>query len=555
MGGRQAPGTGRWVGIDLGTTFSAVARVDEFGRATVLPNRDGERITPSVVFFDGEQPLVGTMARRSVAASPLDAVRFVKRAMGDPSWRFETSRGTGYGPEEISALILKRLKEDAERALAGEVRDAVITVPAYFDDAARRATIAAGTIAGLTVRRVVNEPTAAALAAGLVGDPGEGNGPGAGGWAGSLLVYDLGGGTFDVTALRVEPDAVHVLATAGDRNLGGFDFDNALMHLLDERFRAEGGPSLLGDDATEVDLRERAELVKHTLTSVDKAVAHLAVGGFARAVTVTRDDFEHLTSALLSRTRDTAEQVVEEAGLTWPGVDRILLAGGSTRMPMVRRMLTEISGRAPDATANPDEVVALGAARMAHLLEQAEPPAAPAPRGRSSRLRSRAPFGLRRKERTEESEESRASPAGMRLAVHDVTSHGLGEIVFTRDTDVLINRVIIPRNTPIPAEESAVFYTRYPRQGELGIRITEGDDTDPAHVRILSDEPVRVPPYPKGAPFETTLAYDANQIICVQIRDLTAGELVGTFEIEHVLNPNAERVAASTDRIRAISPL
>ncbi len=549
MGDRQAPGSGRWVGIDLGTTFSAVARVDEFGRAAVLPNRDGERTTPSVVFFDGEQPLVGTMARRSVATSPLDAVRFVKRAMGDPAWRFETSRGTGYGPEEISALILKRLKEDAERALSAEVTDAVITVPAYFDDAARRATMAAGTIAGLTVRRVVNEPTAAALAAGLVGD-----------WAESLLVYDLGGGTFDVTALRVEPGAVHVLATAGDRNLGGFDFDNALMHLLDERFRAAGGPSLLADDATEVDLRERAELVKHTLTSVDQAVAHLAAGGFTRSVTVTREDFEDLTSALLSRTRDTAEQVVEEAGLTWPGVDRLVLAGGSTRMPMVRRMLTEISGRAPDATANPDEVVALGAARMAHLLEQGESPIAPESRGRSSRLRSKAPFGLRRRERTEESKESGESTGttaatGIRLAVHDVTSHGLGEILLERDTDVLFNRVIIPRNTPIPAEDAAVSYTRYERQRVLGVRITEGDDTDPAHVRVLGKEPIRVPPYPKGAPFETTLSFDANQIIFVQIRDLTTGELVGTFEIEHVLNPNAERVAASTDRIRAISPL
>ncbi|MFD2077889.1 molecular chaperone DnaK [Actinopolymorpha cephalotaxi] len=561
MGGQREPGAGRWVGIDLGTTFSAVASVDAFGRALVLPNRDGERTTPSVVFFDGEQPLVGTMARRSVATSPLDAVRFVKRAMGDPAWRFETSRGTGYGPEEISALILKRLKEDAERALSSEVTDAVITVPAYFDDAARRATIAAGTIAGLTVRRVVNEPTAAALAAGLVTDPGVGGGVDAGvdvgGWAGSLLVYDLGGGTFDVTALRVEPGAVHVLATAGDRNLGGFDFDNALMHLLDERFRAAGGPSLLADDATEVDLRERAELVKHTLTSVEKAVAHLAADGVARSVTVTRDDFEHLTSALLSRTRDTAEQVVEEAGLTWAEVDRIVLAGGSTRMPMVRRMLTEISGRAPDATANPDEVVALGAARMAHLLERAERPPEPEPRGRSSGLRStKARFGLRRRERTEESEEeSTASSAGMRLAVHDVTSHGLGQILYRRGTEIRFNRVIIARNTPIPAQEPCLFYTRYNRQDELEISITEGDETDLAHVRVLGKEVLSIGPYPKGFPFETTLAYDENQIIFVQVRDLTTGELVGTFEIEHVLNPNAERVAAATDRIRAISPL
>lgn len=228
---------------------------------------------------------------------------------------------------------------------------------------------------------------------------------------------------------------------------------------------------------------------------------------------------------------------------------------------MVRRMLTEISGRAPDATANPDEVVALGAARMAHLLEQAERPPEPAPRGRSSRLRSRARFGLRQRERTEESERSTtgstgsSGSTGIRIAVHDVTSRGLGQIVFARDTDVLVNHVIIPRNSPIPAEESSVFYTRYERQGELGVSITEGDDTDPAHVRVLGDQPIRVVQYPKGAPFETTLAYDANQIIFVHVRDLTTGELVGTFEIEHVLNPNADRVAASTARIRSIAPL
>src|SRR5690606_1122878 len=201
---RSRRGTGLSVGIDLGTTYSAVARVNELGKPEILPNRDGENITPSVVLFDGEQPIVGTMAKRSAAIAPLDVVQFVKRSMGDPSWRFETSGGTSYRPEEISALILKRLRQDAEAALGAPVTDAVITVPAYFDDGPRRATIDAGTIAGLNVRRVLNEPTAAALAYGLRGDR-----------DGTVLVYDLGGGTFDVTALRIENGTFRVLATFG----------------------------------------------------------------------------------------------------------------------------------------------------------------------------------------------------------------------------------------------------------------------------------------------------------------------------------------------------
>jgi molecular chaperone DnaK len=222
---------GEIVGIDLGTTFSAVARMNELGKPEIIRNRDGDNIMPSVVLFQGDIPIVGKMAKHSAATAPDDVVQYVKRAMGDPTWRFETSEGKSFRPEEISALILKRLKEDAELALGTTVTDAVITVPAYFDDARRRATIDAGKIAGLDVRRVLNEPTAAALAYGL---------DTAG--IGTVLVYDLGGGTFDVTVLQIHDGIFDIRATHGDRNLGGFDWDNALMNLVNKHFTAAGAP-------------------------------------------------------------------------------------------------------------------------------------------------------------------------------------------------------------------------------------------------------------------------------------------------------------------------
>ncbi len=301
---------GHTIGIDLGTTYSAAARVNELGKPELLVNRDGDRITPSVVLFQDELPIVGTMAKRSAATAPLDVVQFVKRSMGDPTWKFETSGGTSYRPEEISAIILRRLKDDAELVLDGEVTNAVITVPAYFDDAPRRATMDAGRIAGLDVRRVLNEPTAAALAYGI--DTAV---------DGTVLVYDLGGGTFDVTVMAVEGGEFDVLATHGDRNLGGFDFDNLLMRLLDDAFRAAGGPSLLEDPEAEADLREKAEIAKRSLTTVEQTRVVLAAGGVTKVIPLTRAAFEDVTSSLLSRTRDIAEMVVDDAGLDWAKVE------------------------------------------------------------------------------------------------------------------------------------------------------------------------------------------------------------------------------------------
>ncbi|HEY6737499.1 MAG TPA: Hsp70 family protein [Actinopolymorphaceae bacterium] len=520
---------GHTIGIDLGTTFSAAARVNELGKPEILTNRDGENVTPSVVLFQDEIPIVGTMAKRSAASAPLDVVQFVKRNMGDPVWRFETTGGTSYRPEEISAIILKRLKEDAELVLGGEVTDAVITVPAYFDDAPRRATMDAGRIAGLEVRRVLNEPTAAALAYGL----NAGGHSGQGLDEGTIVVYDLGGGTFDVTVMRVAGGEFDVLGTHGDRNLGGFDFDNLLMRLLDERFRAEGGAPLLDDAAAEADLRDKAEIAKHSLTTVEQTRVMLSKDGFSRMIPVTRAEFEEVTAGLVGRTRDIADMVVEDAGLSWDRVDRVLLAGGSTRMPVIRRMITELAGKEPERAVNPDEVVALGAAIQAHMTEVESVTNSGGDRARLPVLAS----------------------AVTMPRVRDVTSQGLGAIALKRDPahdEDTENVVIIPANAKIPAKGSQVFETVADQQSKLRVEVTQGDDTDPAYVRPVGEQTFPIPAYPEGAPFEMVYAYDVDQIVHIEVIDKTTGRSVGTFRVDNVANMNESEVAAAADKMRRL---
>jgi molecular chaperone DnaK len=516
---------GHTIGIDLGTTFSAVSKVNELGKPEIIVNRDGENITPSVILFQDEVPIVGTMAKRSAMSSPLDVAQFVKRKMGDPTWRFETSGGTSYRPEELSAILVKRLKSDAELALGGEVTDAVITVPAYFDDAPRRATMDAGRIAGLTVRRVLNEPTAAALAYGVGADS-----------EGTICVYDLGGGTFDVTVMRVAGGEFEVLATHGDRNLGGFDFDNLLMRLLNERFQAEGGPDLLDDDTAEADLRDKAEIAKRSLTSVEQTRVVLSKDSVTKVVPITRAEFEDATSALLSRTRDIAQMVVEDAGLTWPGIDQVLLAGGSTRMPMVRTMIEQLAGKQPERSVNPDEVVALGAAIQAHLTDVE---AAASNGGAADNLPVLA-----------------STMPGMSLPrIRDVTSQGLGALAVKRDAvdnEDTENVVIIPPNTKIPAKGRQLFETLQDNQAELEVEVTQGDDEDPAYVRLIGTQRLEIPRYPKGAQIEIVYAYDIDQTVCIEVIDKRTGTSIGSFEVHNVANMDEGEVVEATDKMRRL---
>lgn len=339
----------RVVGIDLGTTFSAIAIVNEHGRPEIIPNRDGEEITPSVVLFDGDAPIVGSIAKRGAVVNPLSVAQFVKRQMGVPTWSFRSSSGSKYSAEEISAIILKTLAEDAAVLLGGRVADAVITVPAYFDDAQRKATEDAGRMAGLNVLRIINEPTAAALAYGLDKAKREE----------TILIYDLGGGTFDVTIMSIGAGRIDVRATGGDKNLGGFDWDNLIMTSLNEEFMAAGGPDLTEDPTLEQDLRDKAEIAKKTLSTRERTAVFLSGGGKTATIELTLERFQQLTRPLIERTGRIMQFVLEDAGTTWSQIDKVLLVGGSTRMKAVPALVESVSGKKPSCELHPDKVVAI----------------------------------------------------------------------------------------------------------------------------------------------------------------------------------------------------
>lgn len=506
----------RAIGIDLGTTYSAVAILRDTGEPEVLANRDGENITPSVVLFQSfegrDEPLVGTMAKHSAASAPEDVVQFVKRNIGDSAWRFTSSSGSSYSAEEISAVILRRLKEDAELALGEPVADAVITVPAYFDDARRTATKQAGTIAGLNVLRVLNEPTAAALSFGLDTSA-----------VGTVLVYDLGGGTFDVTLMRIGEGEFDVLGTDGDRNLGGFDFDNRLIEYLAEKIEGQGGPDLLEDNAQVVALREKAEMAKRSLTTVATTTVYVSVDGHPYRVVVERGEFERITADLLNRTKDLTERVLEEAGIAWPLVDHVLLVGGSTRMPMVRSLVERLAGRSADRSVHPDEAVALGAAIQAAM------------------------------------EDSTAIPGDIELfdggipVIADVTSQSLGVIQVDAGSGRDVNTIIIPRNNKIPTKLSTDGYTVVENQSSIHVQVTEGDDTDPAYVVEIGSKDIPIPAYPKGAAVRITYAYDIDQTVFVELTDLTANRSLGTFTLDRLANLNDEQVQAAARKVSSLS--
>ncbi|MEU0673253.1 Hsp70 family protein [Streptomyces sp. NPDC006172] len=537
----------RVVGIDLGTTYCAVAVADRSGSPSIVRNREGENITPSVVMFQGDTVVVGSQAKRSAATAPDHVVQFVKRYMGETNPVYRSESGTPYRPEEISALLLKRLKEDAELVLGEPVQQAVITVPAYFDDARRRATLDAGRLAGLEVLRIVNEPTAAALAYGLDRSAGDGPDDGEGGAPiGTVLVYDLGGGTFDVTVMRVEDGDYTVVATDGDRNLGGFDWDGALMNHLNSAFMAAGGQDLNEDSGLQAELRDKAEIAKRTLSAAAQTVVVLSAGGRHEQIRVTREEFEEITAELLDRTRIITEGVLEEAGLGWADVDRLLLVGGSTRMPMVPDLVRRLSGGEPERGIAQDEVVALGAALVA-LDAAVRAEEAQEKRkyvGSGASVDSAPGDGLAR------------LTQGRVKSIRDVTSQSLGMVAAREENhDLEYNAVIIPHNTPVPAKKSDTFHTLSERQQRLRVRVTEGDDEDLAYVKTVGEGVIEIPQYPKGAPFEVFYSYDVDGIIHVEVKDGTTGRWLGEFELERPDNLDPAELAELGDRVARIPTL
>ncbi|HEY5035695.1 MAG TPA: Hsp70 family protein [Chthoniobacterales bacterium] len=484
--------TRKAVGIDLGTTFSAVAHIDAYGKPQIIPNSESERITPSVVLFDGTNAIVGTVAKNNTVAEPEKVVDFVKREMGKGKEQFSRDfGGKNYSAEELSALILKKLKADAEKYLKIPVTDAVITVPAYFNDSERTATITAGRLAGLNVLQIINEPTAAALAYGLDKlDEDQ-----------TVFVFDLGGGTFDVTLMRIEAHRLEMVATNGDHRLGGKDWDDIIVNWVAEEFDRQHGENPLLDLQSYQDLQSRALAAKIQLSSRPRTTIVHNHNGKSIKLELTREHFEEMTRHLVEKCKAICEIVMREAKMQWSDVDKILLVGGMTRMPMVRAMIGDLTSVPLAEDVNPDEAVAVGAAIQAVL----------------SLLHEEEISG--EKMLPAETRQQFSSREGGLIQVRNITSHTLGVVLWD---ETQLEEYVFPmirKMTPMPATAKNSFGTATANMQRAIVRIVEGESTLPAECTPLGICDVELPPFlPKGSPVELTYEYNANQVLEVAVQ-------------------------------------
>jgi molecular chaperone DnaK len=460
------------VGIDLGTTNSVVARLNELGRPQTLANAEGDKLTPSVVLFDGQETVVGKEAVKAMATDADRVATCAKRFMGERAYP-RVVAGRRFPPEVLQAWILHKLRADTFAQTGGFDR-AVITVPAYFDEVRRKATLDAGYIAGIEVLDIINEPTAAALAFGhQLGILKRGQSQTK---AENVLVYDLGGGTFDVTVLEIGRGEFTALATDGDVRLGGWDWDQRLVDHVAERCLAETGIDPRPDPNVAARLWRQCEETKRTLSARAKAMVTIDIQGQTLAVEVTREQFQELTQDLLDRTAFTTQQTLQAAGLEWSELQRVLMIGGSTRMQAVEDMLRELSGLNPDRSVSPDEAVAHGAAMQAgYRLSQAE--------GKPTEFQ-----------------------------VTNVNSHSLGIAGKDPNTRCERNVILIPRNTPLPVAAERVFKTESASQRSIRIRVVEGESLLPEECSVVGSCTVReLPPHlPAQTPIEVLFRYTEN---------------------------------------------
>lgn len=423
------------VGIDLGTTFSAVAFLDARGRPETIRNSEGDLTTPSAVFFDQKKPIVGLEAVEAGLLEPDRLAQFAKRDVGERFYD-KRIRGKHLPAEVIQALVLRKLKADAQLKL-GEIREAVITVPAFFNEPCRKATQDAGRLAGLKVLDIINEPTAAAITYGV--EQGFLSTDGAGGQLETVLVYDLGGGTFDVTVMEIEKGNFNTIATAGDVYLGGIDWDSRIVDLIAEAFLAEHGIDPRQDPQAEQELLRKANQTKHALTQRESVTVAFANDGRRLRTEITAKQFADRCVDLVERTLMTVHLVLDDAGIDWPDLTRLILVGGSTRMPMIRDELQRLSGMELDRSLSPDEAVSHGAALYAGMLLA----------GKNDR-------------------------SG--ISVSNVNSHDLGVLAVDPRSNKPRRKIMIPRNSKLPAQKTVRFRTHTDNQANVKIQVVEGGD-------------------------------------------------------------------------------
>tara|TARA_B100000902_G_scaffold71726_1_gene77156 strand:+ start:4677 stop:6494 length:1818 start_codon:yes stop_codon:yes gene_type:complete len=464
---------GKAVGIDLGTTNSVVA-VLEGGEPAVVANAEGNRTTPSIVAFKGSEVLVGELAKRQAITNPDNTIRSIKREIGT-SWK-QSFEGKEYTPQEISARILQKLKTDAEAYLGEDVTEAVITVPAYFNDAERQATKEAGKIAGLNVLRIINEPTAASLAYGLENSEDQ-----------KILVYDLGGGTFDVSVLEISEGVFEVKSTAGDSKLGGDDWDQKVMDWLVEKFKSSTGIDISSDKMAMQRIKEGAEKAKIELSSTSETEINLPfitandAGPQHLLEKLSRSEFEKITADLVERTKDPVNKAIEDAGLSYSDIEHIILVGGSTRIPSIQALVKSMTGKDPHKGVNPDEVVASGAAIQAGVLKG---------------------------------------------DVKDVLLLDVTPLTLGVETKGGIVAKMIERNTTIPTKRSETFTTAEDGQTEVEIHVLQGEREMASGNKSLGKfKLTEIPSAKQGTPqIEVTFDIDANGIVNVNAKDLGTGK-------------------------------
>jgi molecular chaperone DnaK len=543
-------------GIDLGTTYSCIAYVDEYGKPVVIPNVEGDRTTPSVVQFEGSNRIVGKEAKNNAVLYPNQVVEMVKRHMGTSDWVF-TYEGVDYRPEEISSYILRKLVGDAEQYLGQPIKEVVITCPAYFGIAQREATARAGQIAGLNVREVINEPTAAAIMYGLQSEKDQ-----------VVLVFDLGGGTFDITVIEIKGGAITVVATGGDHYLGGRNWDGAIVQYLAQEWANETGSSEDPTDSAETqqDLWNKAESAKRTLSARQETTVPVMHAGERVGVKLTREKFDELTAGMLERAIEyTKTTIAEAAKRGYSHYDQILLVGGSTKMPQVVERLQKEFPNIPQRSFDPDEAVAKGAAIYGQklMLDEKIQIKIAEMTGQDVEDVNAAQVPQQVKERAQQEV---ARESGLRtsvvekfnaISVTNVSSHCFGVIALNRaEQEIIANMILV--NDPLPFTRTETFYTVQANQQVVDVQVMENSVSEYEVSDITLGEEIgnatlHLPPrLPLHAPIEVTFELNQEGRLHVSAREVSSNRLVDvTIQIK--LGIPEEELAAAQARATRLS--